>query len=54
MLKYLRDNSVAFIAFVNSQDVSALIEAHDKFGHTFEINDGYVTAVIFQVKEEDL
>ena len=53
-MKELRDSSINFIAFVNSQDLSALYEAYDKYGHTFEINDGYVTAVIFQVKEDNI
>ena len=53
MMKELRDNSINFVAFVNSQDLLALYEAFEKFGHTFEINDGYVTAVIFKVKEDN-
>lgn len=53
-MKKVRDNSINFIAYVNSQDINDLYEAHDRFGHEFEVNDGYVTAVIFYVKEDNI
>ena len=51
-MREVRDCSLSFIAYVNSQDIKDLDEAYEKFGHTFEINDGYVTGVIFVVKED--
>ena len=48
----LRDNAVNFIAYVNSMDIENIAGAYDSMGVEFEINDGFVVAVLFREKED--
>lgn len=48
----LRDNAVNFIAYVNNMDIEDIANAHSSMGVEFEINDGFVIAVLFREKEE--
>lgn len=48
----LRDNSVNFIAYVNNMDISDIDNSHVSMGVEYEINDGFVVAVLFRTKEE--
>ena len=46
-METIRDNSVNFLAFVNSQDLYDIYRIHDDLKCEYEVNDGYVTAVLF-------
>lgn len=48
----LRDSSINFITYVNCMDIENIAEAYDSMGCEFEINDGFVTAVLFKEKED--
>lgn len=48
----LRDSSINFITYVNCMDIEDIANAHDTMGVEFEINDGFVTAVLFKEKED--
>lgn len=53
MDKLIRDKSPNFLLFVNSQPLAMIIDAHEKLGCEYEINDGYVLGVLFKLPEED-
>lgn len=49
----IRDASPNFLLFVNCQPLAMIIDAHEKLGCEYEINDGFVLGVLFKAREEE-